>query len=122
MLDGFSVTNYDVLCLSEQLLFDCSLKVKELLAQSTTPTSSSSTHTPSESTGLKLPKLDVPTFNGNVLQWRNFWEQFVISVHSRPTLSDSEKLVYLQQALQGGSAKSAVEGLSRSGENYEEAV
>ena len=52
----------------EQLLFDCSLKVKELLAQSTTPTSSSSTHTPSESTGLKLPKLDVPTFNGNVLQ------------------------------------------------------
>lgn len=107
---------------SEQLLFDCSLKVKELLAKSSIPTSSSSTRTPSESTGLKLPKLDVPTFNGNILQWRNFWEQFVISVHSRTTLSDSEKLVYLQQALQGGSAKNAVEGLSRSGENYEEAI
>lgn len=71
----------------EQLLFDCSLKVKELLAKASIPTSSSSTHTSTESTGLKLPKLDVPTFNGNILQWRSFWEQFVISVHSRTTLT-----------------------------------
>ena len=69
----------------EQLLFDCSLEVKELLARSSTPTSSSSAH--AESPGLKLPKLDVPTFNGNILQWRSFWEQFVISVHSRTTLT-----------------------------------
>ena len=30
--------------------------------------------------------------------------------------------MYLQQALKGGSARSAVEGLSRSGENYEEVI
>jgi hypothetical protein len=69
----------------EQLLFDCSLKIRELLARALTPTPSS-THT--ESPGLKLPKLDVPTFGGNILQWRNFWEQFVISVHNRTTLSN----------------------------------
>jgi hypothetical protein len=103
----------------ERLLFDCSLKLRELLARAATPTTSA-THT--ESPGLKLPKLDVPTFSGNILQWRNFWEQFVISVHNRTTLSNSEKLVYLQQALKGGSARNAVEGLSRSGENYEEAI
>jgi hypothetical protein len=30
--------------------------------------------------------------------------------------------VYLQQALKGGSARNTVEGLSRSGENYEEVI
>lgn len=59
----------------EQLLFDCSLKIRELLARASTSTTSAS-HT--ESPGLKLPKLDVPTFSRNILQWRNFWEQFVI--------------------------------------------
>ena len=31
-------------------------------------------------------------------------------------------MVYLQQSLKGGSAKGAIEGLSRSGEYYSEAV
>ena len=64
----------------------------------------------------------VPTFDGHALNWRSFWEQFCISVHDRAHLSDSEKLVYLQQSLKGGSAKSAIEGLSRSGEYYAEAI
>ena len=47
---------------------------------------------------------------------------FCISVHSRANQSSAEKLVYLQQALKGGPAQSTIEGLSRSGDNYEEAV
>ena len=47
---------------------------------------------------------------------------FSISVHSRSNLSAAEKLVYLQQALKGGPARSTIEGLSRSGDNYDEAV
>ena len=68
--------------------------------------------------GVRPPKLDVPTFDGDVLQWSQFWEQFKISVHDRPHLSDSENLVYLQQAVKNGSAKPVIEGLSHSGENY----
>ena len=45
-----------------------------------------------------------------------------MSVHDRSNLSSSEKLVYLQQALKGVPAKSTIEGLSRSGDNYEEAI
>lgn len=89
------------------------------MAKSSTPTP---TLTPSEVPGLKLPKLDVPTFNGNILYWRSFWKQFSLSIHDRTNLSNSEKLVYLQPALKGGSARSAIEGLSRSGDNYEEAI
>ena len=43
-------------------------------------------------------------------------------MHDRSNLSNSEKLVYLQQALKGGSAKNSIEGLSRTGDNYEEAI
>ena len=102
----------------EKKLFDCSLRLKELSRSDSTSTS----HTRSDPKGIKLPKLEVPVFNGNILNWRSFWEQFVVSVHDRPTLSNAEKLVYLQQALSKGSAKSTIEGLSRSGDNYNEAV
>ena len=43
-------------------------------------------------------------------------------MHSRKDISDSEKLVYLRQSLREGSAKNAIEGLSRTGDNYAEAV
>ena len=97
----------------ERLQFECSHRVK----------SSCSTSAPtSDNKGVKLPKLDVPTFNGDVQHWKTLWEQFAISVHGRTSLSNAEKLVYLQQAIKGGSAKSAIKGLSRSGDNYDEAI
>ena len=101
-------------------IFDCSVRVKKLLLASTHK--SSSPTSPSDGKGVKLPKLDVPTFDGNILHWRSFWEQFCVSIHDRSKLSDTEKLVYLQQSLKNSSAKSAIEGLSRSGEYYAEAV
>ena len=75
-----------------------------------------------DSKEVKLPKLDVPMFDGNILNWKSFWEQFCVSVHNCTNLSDSEKLVYLQQALKGGSAKQVIEGLSRSGQYNAEAI
>ena len=45
-----------------------------------------------------------------------------MSIHDCTNLSNSEKLVYLQQAFKGGSARCAIEGLSRLGDNYEEAI
>ena len=72
--------------------------------------------------GVKLPKLDVPTFDGNLIHWKQFWEQFSVSVHNQLNLSNAEKIVYLQHAIKGGSARNAIEGLSHSGDNYNEAV
>ena len=72
--------------------------------------------------GVRLPKLEVPTFDGDVLHWKQFWEQFSISGHDRSNLSNAEKLVYLQQAVKNGSAKNTIEGLSRSRDHYPEAV
>ena len=103
----------------ERVHFECSHKVKKLLISSTSGTPP----TPAvDGKGVKLPKLDVPTFDGDILSWRQFWEQFVVSVHDRNKLSDAEKLVYLQHAIKKGSAKGVIEGLSQSGDNYAEAV
>jgi len=101
----------------EQAVFDRSLDVRiSLLSHDTSSASSPG------SKGLKLPKIEVPTFDGNLLHWTTFWEQFDVSVHSKSGISDAEKLVYLQHALKGGTAKQAIEGLSRSGDHYAEAV
>ena len=70
----------------------------------------------------KKKKLEVPTFDGNILLWKKFWEQFSVSVHDHTRLSDAEKLVYLQQAIKDSAASSAIEGLSKTGDQYEEAV
>ena len=64
----------------------------------------------------------MPTFDGSILNWKTFWEQFDVSVHDRSNLTDSEKLAYLRHALKDGSAKTVIEGLSRSGEYYDEAI
>ena len=71
---------------------------------------------------MKLPKIDVPKFNGDILSWRTFWEQFDISIHRREDISKAEKLVYLRYSLNEGSAKHVIEGLSRSGECYDEPI
>lgn len=97
----------------EKMMFDCLLTVKKLLH------AQSSIRKPdkSGSDGVKLPKL--ATFDGN---WKAFWEQFCISIHDRSNLSKAEKLVYLQQSLKDGPARRAIEGLTRSGDHYTEAV
>ena len=75
-----------------------------------------------DSKGVQLSKIDVPTFDENLLNWKSFWEQFCVSVDSRSNLADSEKLVYLRHSLKDGSAKHIIKGLSRSGEYYAEAI
>ena len=105
----------------EQEVFDRSLDVKKhLLSRATAiPVPPAA---PSAAKGVRLPKIDVPTFDGNLLHWNQFWEQFDVAVHSKSSLSNAEKLVYLQHALKEGSAKQTIEGLSRSGNQYDEAV
>ena len=99
-------------------IFDLSLIVKRLLYNPVGPSSAPPTH----DRGVRLPKLDVPTFNGELLHWQTFWEQFCVAIQVRSDISDTEKLVYLQHAVKDGAAKNTIEGLSRSGAQYNEAV
>ena len=119
MIDESDDLNTTVLKM-DQGIFDMSLEIKKLLynpghaPEATTPTA--------ETRGVKLPKVDVPMFDGDILHWQTFWEQFSVAIHDRTNISDTEKLVYLRHSLKDGSAKSIIEGLSRSGEQYAEAI
>lgn len=83
--------------LLEKGIFECLLCIKQLLQQNMKDTISPS---PSgDSTGVKLPKLDV---------------YLCMTALASQML---RKLVYLRQALKDGTAKHTIEELSRSGEH-----
>ena len=105
----------------ESAIFECSLAIKKQL-HSNREEDGSPTTSSTNSSGVRLPKLEVPTFDGDVLNWKNFWQQFQISVHDRSNLTNTEKLVYLQNSLKGGTARHTIEGLTKSGEHYDEAI
>lgn len=48
---------------------DCSLHIKEMLQDIHSHSLASETK---DGTGVRLPKLDVPTFTGDILHWQTF--------------------------------------------------
>ena len=43
----------------------------------------------------KLPKLTLDKFNGELLSWQSFWDQYSVAIHTNSSLlSDSEKFSY----------------------------
>lgn len=114
-------TELDTISYLDKGIFETMLKIKKLLHPS-----KDSVSVPSDPTlathGVKLPKLDVPTFDGDILKWIMFWEQFTVSVHDRPHLSKAEKLAYLGHSRKDGAAKGIIWDLSKSGDQYNEAI
>ncbi|XP_049870313.1 uncharacterized protein LOC126369792 [Pectinophora gossypiella] len=64
--------------------------------------------------------MELAKFNGDVLKWHQFWDQFASNVDSR-NINDVDKLLYLQSVL-GGEAKQAIEGLDTTSKNYKVAI
>ncbi len=78
--------------------------------------STSSTHNAN-----RLPKLNLPTFSGDLLTWQTFWDSFDVTVHSNPNLSDVQKFSYLKSQLQGVAAR-AVDGFPLTNANYKHSI
>ncbi|XP_077508445.1 uncharacterized protein LOC144119775 [Amblyomma americanum] len=71
--------------------------------------------------GIKLPKLHLESFNGELANWQTFWECFRETVHENLSLSKAEKFHYLKSLLTGP-ASSAVRGLQATEASYDDAV
>ena len=69
----------------------------------------------------KLPKLNLPRFNGDIVNFFSFWESFNTAVHENQNIPPILKFNYLKSYLDGQAAK-AVEGLPMTEANYENAV
>ena len=96
---------------------DLSLQIRRLLSDRAAPSS-----TKEAKSGIKLPKMNVPMFNGNVLNWNTFWRQFDVAIHSKSQLDDAEKLAYLREVLKDGPARQVIESLTHDAECYIEAT
>ncbi len=75
-----------------------------------------STHTETTSTA-KLPKLTLPTFSGDILEFFSFSELFKANVHTLPTLDDVQRFSYLKSCLRGEAA-TLVANLELTAGNY----
>ena len=45
---------------------------------------------------VKLPKIELSKFNGQVLKWQTFWDQFEYAIHSKESLCDIDKFTHLK--------------------------
>ncbi|XP_060601760.1 uncharacterized protein LOC132755001 [Ruditapes philippinarum] len=70
---------------------------------------------------IKLPKIDMISFNGDKTRWTEFWDSFKNAVHNNKYISNVEKFNYLKGKLVG-EAKSAITGLALTSDNYIMAV
>lgn len=50
---------------------------------------------------VKLPKMEIPKFSGDIRKWRNFYDMFGKLVHEKAQLSDIEKFTFLRTYLEG---------------------
>ena len=69
---------------------------------------------------MNLPKLHLPTYDGSVLKWPEFWDIFEASVH-RQNIPKVSKFSYLKGVLRG-SAYVAISGISVTEDNYDVVV
>ena len=52
-------------------------------------------------TNVRLPRIELPTFDGQYKDWKSFFDMFKGTVHDHPTLPKVQKLFYLKVALKG---------------------
>jgi len=70
---------------------------------------------------VKLPKLQLHPFSGDLTQWTPFWESFDSAIHFNGQLSDIEKFNYLSLLLER-SAKEAISGFVLTAPNYHDTI
>lgn len=67
----------------------------------------------SNQTGVRLPRIELPKFDGGFESWADFKERFTSMIHHNESLKSIDKMHYLKQCLEG-EAKLIIDNLSLS--------
>lgn len=70
---------------------------------------------------IRLPKLEIPKFNGDPLLWQEFWDIFESTVNNNTRLVPVDKFNYLKASLIG-EAKDSITGIAITNLNYNVAI
>eukprot|EP00795_Rhopilema_esculentum_P014292 gene14292-5330_t len=68
----------------------------------------------------KLPKLQLPKFQGDPRKWPEWWDAFDV-IHNSTSLTPTNKFRHLKSLLEGP-AETAISGIQITGANYNEAI
>ncbi|XP_058456335.1 uncharacterized protein LOC131433760 [Malaya genurostris] len=69
-------------------------------------------------TGVRLPQISLPNFDGDYRKWLSFKSTYESLIHESEEISDVQKFHYLKSALKGEAAK-LIESLTITGGNYD---
>ena len=70
---------------------------------------------------INLPKTQFKSFSGDPLRWHDWFNFFKATIHDNVTLTDAQRMTYLQNSLTDR-AKNSIIGYSYNGEFYDEAM
>ena len=74
-----------------------------------------------QNAGIRLPKINLPKFGGDITEFNAFWQSFECAVHANENINAVHKLNYLMNLLEGPAYR-VVAGLDITEENYHHAV
>ena len=115
--DEYKDKIYEAVTLMDKLLVSTATPTP--VTPATTPAARSTTA--DRTAKVRLPKIVLPHFSGNLMKWPVFWDSFKSAVHDNPDLINVDKFNYLRSLLER-SAYDAIAGLTLSDANYQEAV
>ncbi|GFT68327.1 uncharacterized protein TNCV_659341 [Trichonephila clavipes] len=69
---------------------------------------------------IKLPRIELPVFTSNYIDWISFRDLFLASVGNNSTLSDSQKLQYLKLSVKSEAA-TLLQSIKITNDNYKKA-
>ena len=69
--------------------------IRPMSVVTTTDVRDSGAHTPPSHSRVKLPKLHLRSFSGDLTQWTSFWDSFQTAIHNNEQLTDIEKFNHL---------------------------
>ncbi|XP_071150303.1 uncharacterized protein [Mytilus edulis] len=78
-------------------------------------------YTSASSQNHYLPKLTLPIFTGNILEWQTFWDSYECAIHLNPSLTDVQKFNYLKAHLQNEALRT-IAGFALTNANYADAI
>lgn len=70
---------------------------------------------------MKLPKMNIPVFSGNYMEWQSFFDLFTKTIHENAHLNAAQKLQYLKSLVRDDAA-SLLKHFSVTDANYIEAL
>ena len=76
---------------------------------------------PPRGSRVKLSKLSIWGFDGDVTKWTSFWGSYKSAIHNNPELMDIDKFNYLRSLVEC-TAHEAISGLTLTAANYQQAI